>query len=104
MSAEGLRSLLEALENDEAVNERFQKDPGAVVRGYELSPPEELAVYTADEDAVRRLLGSEAEVSGFVWGSMWSTRLRSAAYIAYTTYYSTSSLVPAAQYCFIGPC
>jgi hypothetical protein len=64
MSEDTLRKLVERANKDEAFRKELNEDPLNVIRNAGLSPAEELAIISRDEDALRRLLGGN--VSGFM--------------------------------------
>jgi hypothetical protein len=66
MSEETLRRLLERLHDDAAFVEHLKVNPEETLREFELSPTEQFALTSNDEDALRRLAG--LDVSGYAAG------------------------------------
>lgn len=66
MSEKTLRRVLERLNSDEKFRESLknERDWASVVRELDLSPAELAAISTQDEDALRRLAGTEAMIAG----------------------------------------
>ena len=64
MSEETLRRFLERLNTDAAFRESARQNPATALDEFELSAAEQAALATNDEDALRRLAGSD--VSGFL--------------------------------------
>jgi hypothetical protein len=66
MSEKTLRRLLERLNSDEEFRESLknERDWARVIRELDLSPAELAAISTQDEDALRRLAGTEAMIAG----------------------------------------
>jgi len=62
-----LRRFLERLNNDEAFKQNLREDPASVLAEFELSPTEQMAIGTGDEDALRRLCGMD--VAGYIQAS-----------------------------------
>jgi hypothetical protein len=63
MSEEALKKIIERANKDQAFKKKLEEDPLAAVKDLGLSPAEETAIATGDEDALRRLVG--ADVQGF---------------------------------------
>lgn len=61
MSEETLRRFLERLNGDASFRESVQKDAGGAFAEFGLSPAEQVALASNDEDALRRLAGAEVE-------------------------------------------
>ena len=66
MSVDGLRELLERVDVDEEFRQRLVHDPQAATAPYDVSNTERYALVANDEDALRRLVGTE--VSGYAFG------------------------------------
>jgi len=63
MSEEALKKIIERANKDAAFKKKLEQDPLGAVKDLGLSPTEETAIATGDEDALRRLVG--ADVQGF---------------------------------------
>jgi hypothetical protein len=63
MSEEALRKFVEQLNTDAKFRERVSKDVVAGLAEFDLSPAEQVALTTNDEDALRRLGGGRIKVS-----------------------------------------
>lgn len=61
MSQESLRAVLDRVDKDEAFAQRLERNPTATLAEFDLSTVESVALSCADEDALRRLLGSSAD-------------------------------------------
>jgi len=61
MSEEALRKFIERLNKDAGFRERLMKDVAAGLAEFELSPAEQVALATNDEDALRRLGGGQVQ-------------------------------------------
>jgi hypothetical protein len=59
MSEESLRRLIQRIETDEGFRESLANDTEAALKEFELSGTERYALIANDEDALRRLMGSE---------------------------------------------
>lgn len=64
MSEETLRRFLERLNGDAAFRETVQQDAAGAFAEFGLSPTEQTALASNDEDALRRLAG--ADVQGYL--------------------------------------
>jgi len=71
MSVDGLRELLERVDADEEFRQRLVHDPQAATAPYDVSNTERYALVANDEDALRRLVGTE--VSGYAFGAFDDT-------------------------------
>jgi hypothetical protein len=63
MSEETLRRFLEQLNADASFRGRMQEDAAGAFAEFDLSPVEQMAIMSGDEDALRRLTG--LDVSGY---------------------------------------
>ena len=63
MSEEVLRRFIERLNNDPKFREKLTKDVAAALAEFDLTPAEQVALATNDEDALRRLGGGNVKVS-----------------------------------------
>jgi hypothetical protein len=64
VSEETLKRFLDRLNSDAGFRELIERDPSAIAEEFELSPVERLALGLRDEDALRRLAGTD--VSGYL--------------------------------------
>jgi hypothetical protein len=64
MSEETLKRFLDRVNSDAGFRELIERDPSAVAEEFKLSPVERLALGLQDEDALRRLAGTD--VSGYL--------------------------------------
>lgn len=64
MSESSLQDLLARIDNDEEFRGRLLADAEAAVSGMDLSEVERFALASADEDALRRLVGSDTMAFG----------------------------------------
>ena len=63
MSEEALRKFIDKINKDTAFRQRLTNDVAAGLAEFELSPAEQVALATNDEDALRRLAGGHVVVS-----------------------------------------
>lgn len=73
MSEETLRRFIQRLNEDETFRDGVQADPESAFAAWGLSPAEQAALSSGDEDMLRRLAGGDA--SGFMYAVGISSRV-----------------------------
>jgi hypothetical protein len=63
MSEEALRKFIDRVNKDASFRERLTNDVPAALAEFELSPTEQVALATNDEDALRRLGGGHIQAA-----------------------------------------
>jgi hypothetical protein len=92
MSEATLQTFLERLNTDASFRESVQANPEGAFAEFGLSPAEQAAFSLGDEDALRRLAGTD--VSGHIW---YTTLI--------TKYVSSNCSTPGSgQHCGTGSC
>lgn len=81
MSEEGLRSFIEKVGGDPDFAKQLSENGEEAVAGFDLTVTEKVALSEGDEDALRRLAGSEVEAF-----RMYSRSDRSAAQMRFNPY------------------